>query len=504
MASGYGHNASGIHSRLMSSVGLHPIVAGVLAIATSVFLYAFYNVFLHPLRGYPGPLLWRSFRFPYVVSTQRGEIHRRYNEFHAKYGPVVRIAPNELSYADGRAIKDIYGSRPGHQLFERNRTFFKKMTPDEPHTIMDWHEEQHAKYRRAFANAFSEKSLKSQAPVIEKHVDLFITQLKKRNTANLADWFNFLTFDLSGDLTYGESFGCVENGKAHPWVDIAQDFGKGLAMIGAVNLYPPVEKILRYIIPKRILQRSMDHRQMSVEQAKKRIALDVERPDWVTPTKKYTDQKDPFTQQEWGVNLMVIAFAGSETTASALTAITRMLVQHRGVLHRLTSEIRERFQNESDITVATTSDLPYLNAVINEGMRVGPPVVIGLPRVVPEGGDMVCDRWVPGGTYVVFNQFSAYRQSYNFSNPNSFIPERFLNPGKDDNMAAFQPFSMGRHMCIGMKVAYQEMRVILARLLWSFDLALKDPSDVWDWGEQSTYILWDKKPLEVKLNHVNK
>lgn len=45
-------------------------------------------------------------------------------------------------------------------------------------------------------------------------------------------------------------------------------------------------------------------------------------------------------------------------------------------------------------------------------------------------------------------------------------------------------------MCIGMKVAYQELRLILSRLLWSFNLALKDPKDVFDWGEQSTYILW--------------
>lgn len=262
---------------------------------------------------------------------------------------------------------------------------------------MDWHEDTHARYRRAFANAFSEKSLKSQAPVIEQHVDGFMAQLKKRNTVDLTDWFNFLTFDLAGDFSYGESFGCVDNGKAHPWVEIAQDFGRGLSMIAAVNLYPPVDKILRYIIPKRILQRSVDHRQMSFAQAKKRIAQNIERPDWVTPTKKYTDQKDHFTDQEWGMNLLVIAFAGSETTASALTAITRMLVQHRGVLHRLTREIREQFQNESDITVATTSDLPFLNAVIHEGMRLGPPVVIGLPRVVPEGGDLVCDRWVPGG-----------------------------------------------------------------------------------------------------------
>jgi cytochrome P450 len=134
-----------------------------------------------------------------------------------------------------------------------------------------------------------------------------------------------------------------------------------------------------------------------MEQARKRVAMDVERPDWVTPTKKYSDQKDPLTDAEWGINLLVIAFAGSETTTSALTAIIRSLVQHKGVLHRLTAEIRETFQNESDITVASTGNLPYLNAVINEGMRLCPPVVVGIPRIAPKGGDTVCDQWVPEG-----------------------------------------------------------------------------------------------------------
>ena len=74
-----------------------------------------------------------------------------------------------------------------------------------------------------------------------------------------------------------------------------------------------------------------------------------------------------------------------------------MLLQHRGVLHRLTAEIRDNFQNESDMTVASTSNLPYLNAVINEGMRLGPPNAIGVPRIAPKGGDTVCDQWVPEG-----------------------------------------------------------------------------------------------------------
>jgi cytochrome P450 len=361
------------------------------------FIYAFYNAFLHPLRNYPGPLLWRSFRIPYVISTHKGEIHKRLTEFHTKYGPIVRVAPNELSYADSRVWKDIYTTRPGHLPFERNRTSFKKMSPTEPNSIVNWHEGDHARYKKAFSNGFSEKILKEQAPIIERYVDLFMTQLKKRKTVDMEKWLNYLTFDISGDFTYGESWNCVANGKAHPWVDIAQDFGKGLALIQSINMYPPIDKLLRYIIPKRILQRSMDHRKMSMEQARKRVAQDLERPDWVTPTKKYSDEKDPFTDPEWGINLLVLAFAGSETSSSALTAIIRSLVQHKGVLYRLTAELRETFQHESDIKVASVANLPYLNAVIQEGMRLCPPVVIGVPRIAPPGGDMVCDKWVPEG-----------------------------------------------------------------------------------------------------------
>jgi cytochrome P450 len=316
------------------------------------------------------------------------------------------VAPNELSYADSRAIKDIYMNRPGHLPFERNRTSFKKMSPDEPNSIVGFDEHDHARYRRAFANAFSEKALKDQAPVIERHVSDFTSQLRslssskeqKESVIDFEKWFNYLTFDISGEFTFGESFNCVKSGAPHFWVQVTQDFGKGLAMIGTINHYPPFDKLLRYVIPKRILERSFTHRKLTMEKAKQRLAQsNPSANDWVTPTKKFSDAKDPFTEAEWGINLLVIAFAASETTASALCVILRSLLQNKGVLHRLTREIRTSFPSESDITIATTSNLSYLNAVINEGMRLGPPVVIGIPRVVPEGGDTVCGAWVPGG-----------------------------------------------------------------------------------------------------------
>lgn len=382
------------------------------------------------------------------------------------------------------------------------------MSPDEPDSIMGPDEKSHDRMRRAFARSFSDQSLRDQSPVIESYVETFIKQLKsqesgrqdKERVVDLNQWFNFLTFDISGDLSFGESFDCLKNGKAHPWVAIAQDFGKGLALISSVNQYPPFHKLLRYILPKNIIQRRIDHREMSAAKARKRLALTTNRPDFVTPVKKYNDEKSSISDKEWEINMSILVFAGSETTASALSAIMRQLVQNRGALRRLSQEIRDAFDDESRITIASTGHLSYLKAVIDEGLRLCPPVVIGVPRVVPDGGDTVSGQWVPGGTYVAFNQFPANRQSRNFRHPNSFIPERFLlqDPETDD-MSTYQPFGTGRHSCIGKVLAYAEMRLVLARLLFAFDVRLEDEGDRWDWGEQDTFIFWEKRPLNVML-----
>lgn len=338
----------------------------------------------------------------------------RMKEFHDRYGSIVRIAPDELSFNDPQAWKDIYGNRPGHLPFERNPTWFKAAKPGNPESIMGPNEEAHARYRKTLVHAFSDKSLKEQAPMIEGYVGQLIGQLretKNNNTINLVEWLNFITFDIAGDLCFGESFDNLENCKAHPWVEVSYDFGKGLALIAAVNFYPPLDKLLRLVIPKQIIQRTTDHIAMSRAKVMKRLSIDSDRPDFVTHILKQNKENEAKAQKkamnpaEIGLNMTVLIFAGSETTASALSGIMRMLLQHPDKLEKLTREVRSSFAQEKEITLASVGPIEYLGAVISEGLRLCPPVVIGVPRVAPVGGEWVCGQYVPEGVCFGLHSF---------------------------------------------------------------------------------------------------
>jgi cytochrome P450 len=100
---------------------------------------------------------------------------------------------------------------------------------------------------------------------------------------------------------------------------------------------------------------------------------------------------------------------------------------------------------------------------------------------------------------------AAYWLPRNFHDPDAFHPERWLPESTtnhssqfyNDNRAALQPFSIGPRNCIGRNLAYNEMRLILARVLWNFDIELCEESR--HWNEQKAYILWEKPALMCLL-----
>jgi cytochrome P450 len=125
-------------------------------------------------------------------------------------------------------------------------------------------------------------------------------------------------------------------------------------------------------------------------------------------------------------------------------------------------------------------------------------------------------------TMLALNQLPAYHSPLNFPSPMTFDPTRFLPQSSTTTSTPptypiFQPFALGRHQCIGYKFAWAEMRLVLARLLWAFELVpcAAPPSNslttaetartppeaqkVRDFGAQKTYLVWEKEPLWVRL-----
>lgn len=168
-------------------------------------------------------------------------------------------------------------------------------------------------------------------------------------------------------------------------------------------------------------------------------------------------------------------------------------------MKRLTTEIREAFNSYDDLHLESLARLEYLMAVLQEGLRMYPPVPSTLPRKVPVGGAVVCGEHLPEGTVVGVNHMAVYRSEEHFKHAHEFHPERWLGDAefKDDHLDALEPFSVGPRNCLGRNLAWHEMRLLLATVMLHFDLELCDESK--DWTDQKVYTIWEKKPLMCTL-----
>ena len=116
----------------------------------------------------------------------------------------------------------------------------------------------------------------------------------------------------------------------------------------------------------------------------------------MTPVIELNGDMQRMSLPEIELTFSLLIIGGSETTATTLSGITNYLIQTPPAMQSLVTEIRGAFEAEQDITMDSVRDPPYLGAVISESLRLYNPLPIGLPRIVPPGGDTVCGQWLPG------------------------------------------------------------------------------------------------------------
>ncbi|MCJ1388165.1 hypothetical protein MMC18_001010 [Xylographa bjoerkii] len=467
--------------------------------------YLIYNLYFHPLARFPGPFWWRASRIPYVLALRKGTAVQLSKQFHDKYGCIVRLAPDELSFTDGDAWRDIYLHRQGHVTFQKNSLWLNK-TMNNVDSIFSANDEDHARIKKLLNNSFSDKMLREQEPLVRRQIDLFIEQLHQQIAAgdalfNLTDWFHWLLFDIVGYLAFSESFDCLVADTNRPFVAILLGQFLYTTLSTSCRYFPGLAELMRKMTPKSALQRRADIFKRSQAKVQRRLDRTPDTPDFMGSVLRADGEKG-MSVPEIESSFPLILIAGSETTATSLTGMGFHLVQNPHVWAQLAAEVRA-FTTEAELNYASTEKMPYLNAFISEGLRMTAAVPWGHPREVPKGGDTVAGEWLPGGTVVYVNAYAAYNTAHNFAHPDVFDPARWLTGAPVPK--AYEPFSVGARSCIGKKIALVEMRMIIARLVWNFDMVVPGGGhDLgYKWEDQHVWTLWVKRPLVVELRPTN-
>lgn len=388
---------------LPHSIGGLLLLVTAFAITYQLSVYI-YNLFLHPLHRFPGPKFAAASCFPRVRHALNGELVQWIVQLHAQYGEVVRVTPNELSFSGADAWKDIYGhKRAGQPSLTKDPKFYGPPldSSDRATDIVNADDEGHARQRRLFANAFSDRALKMQEPLFLTYVNKLVEKLRSNiaqnaeEKINMVNMYNFTTFDIMGDLTFGEPLDMLDDSGYHPWVAaIFAGFRFG-TYLHSIRCYPALETALLKLVPQSIRDKHKMHSEFAHARVDRRLERKDARPDiWGLVLEK--EGNGGLSKREMYANSNIFMIAGTETTATLLSGLTYYLLSNPEKLAKLTTEIRS-IQTEQEITIERLQGLRYLHACVEEGLRMYPPVNNGLPRIAPPGGVVVDGRQVPAG-----------------------------------------------------------------------------------------------------------
>jgi cytochrome P450 len=254
------------------------------------------------------------------------------------------------------------------------------------------------------SHAFSDKALHEQEQLLKGYAVLLATQLKKVAKdgvpQNMVRWYNFTTFDIMADLTFGEPLKLLDGNEYTPWVEAIFANIKMVSFVAVLREWPGFQTILSALIPSKIKEDRKQHMKYSVDRVEKRLARETDRPDIWTYVMRHSQSEDKgksLLPTEMRSNAALFMLAGTETTATALSGLTYYLLKNPKKMERLTKEIRDAFPAYDNMNMNDLAKLPYLCACIEEGLRIYPPVSIGMPRRTPKGGAEVAGRWIPGG-----------------------------------------------------------------------------------------------------------
>ncbi|MCJ1475259.1 hypothetical protein MMC13_003921, partial [Lambiella insularis] len=472
---------------------------------------------------YPGPLLAKVSAIPNFYYALTGDRHIWLWQCDQIYGHIFRYSPNGLMINTPTGYKAIHNNHPN----VKKATFYEVWTrnKDDQNTFNIIDRARHAQKRRILNSVFSEKAVRSAETFVIHHVNRWCELLLENDSTawsepkNMADWTDYLVFDILGDLCFGSSFEIKEPKEntlrviphtIHSYVKFMNPIAQSPARDFLLWLKPRgLDALLERIAPEDI-KRFYAFVESSVKQ---RTALEEKLQEAAADEKDRRKDmfhflfaaKDPetgnpaYTAQELYSEANLLIIAGSDTTAITLSAAMFYLTRNPLVYRKLCQEIRSTFNSVDDIRSGLAlSSCTYLRSCINETLRISTPGVTELPREVLKGGLEVDGDIIPEGTIVgapiwVFNHNEDIHYDPFVYRPERWIVNEDAGVTADDVARAessFFPFSNGVGNCVGQKLAMLELMVTIARLLYRMDMRMP-PGDTL--GEGRPELGWGRR-----------
>ncbi|KAL2850986.1 cytochrome P450 [Aspergillus pseudodeflectus] len=449
-----------------------------------------WDAFLSPLRVFGRPIpakftnIWRAWQ------AFEGHIDRNQVQLHRHYGSVVRIGPNALSISDPSMIRVIYSTRnpwkkseayrPNDVLLNGQRMSNLFNTQDE-----NWHNQNILPIR----NLWRMTKVLEYEPLIDETLKKFVDKLSAkfgRGPVCPADeWIGYVAWDVTANISFGRHYGFIDQEKD---VDsLITDSTMGLEYFAPVSQTPWVDHLLDKnpivrIGPKPTLTGVLYAFKVVAEYQAELKENKVKAGTVDHTLDKYVQLKE---------TTLTCILAGGDTTSAAMRAAVYYLTKNTDAYQKLVSELSS---TSLDLPAQWKDirDLPCLDGVIRESMRLDPDVAMVFECVAPEAGFTLPDgRYILAGTKVGINPGVTSRDYAIFGeDADDFRPDRWLRRDYETaeqyeerhrrmNDTCDFVFGGGGRICMGRHLAMLEIKKLIATLYSTFDLRLVDPKHEW-------------------------
>ncbi|MCJ1287955.1 hypothetical protein MMC26_007308 [Xylographa opegraphella] len=458
------------------------------------------------IRGVPGPFLAAFSSLWLLYQCRRGRRYLAVDDAHKKHGTLVRIQPDHVSVADADAIPIIYGHGNG---FLKSH-YYDAFVSIQRGLFNTRDRAEHTRKRKTVSHTFSAKSIGQFEQYMHHNLEELVKQWDRLSSTAIgagekyADidslhWFNYLAFDIIGDLAFGAPFGMLSKGKdiaevrktPHgpvtyaPAIEVLNRRGEVSGTLGCLPTLKPYAKYLPDRFFRDGLKAVENLAGIAVARVNERLKKveegngGDERMDLLARLMEGRDENgNKLGRAELTAEALTQLIAGSDTTSNTSCAILFWCLKTPGVFEKLQSEIDEAVPLGMHVPdYDTVKDLPYLQQVISETLRIHSTSSLGLPRIVPAGPPVtVASHAFPAGTVLSVPAYTIHHSTAIWGpDADSFRPDRFAPENLTDKQKqAFIPFSYGPRSCVGRNVAEMELALIVGTVVGRYEFELRE------------------------------